>query len=108
MKAGHKYRREKLPELLWFGLTVGSARFNLRHTFFHLRHALGGNTGTSPFLLAGRGWLCFDPDSPFRMDAVGFAATVPACVAIPSPECCNPCIAKMERMVINLKNAGSA
>ena len=99
MKAGYKHRREALAEMLWPDLPVESARFNLRHTFFHLRHALDSGTGTPPFLLPGRDWLCFNPESPYRMDAVEFAATVPTCVAIPSPEYCNPCVEKMERMV---------
>lgn len=104
MEAGHKYRREKLPELFWPDLQVGPARFNLRHTFFTCAMRWLA-TRAPPFLLSGRDWLCFNPDSTFRMDAVEFAATVPACAAILSPEYCNPCIAKM---AINLKNAGSA
>lgn len=98
IKAGHKHRREALAELFWPDLPAESARFNLRHTFFHLRHALDGNTGPRPFLLANREWLCFNPDSPYRMDTVEFAATVPACVETPYPQYCDPCIAKMEYM----------
>lgn len=98
MKAGHKHRREALAGLFWPDLPVESARFNLRHTFFHLRHALDGDTGARPFLLSNREWLCFNPDSPYRMDTVEFAATVPACVETPYPQYCDPCIAKMEYM----------
>lgn len=98
MKAGHKHRREALAELFWPGLPVESARFNLRHTFFHLRHALDGDTGARPFLLSNREWLCFNPDSPYRMDTMEFAATVPSCVETPYPQYCDPCIAKMEYM----------
>ena len=99
MTAGHKHRREALSELFWPGLPVASARFNLRHTFFHLRQALGGDTGSRPFLLSDREWLCFNRDSPYRMDAVEFAATAPTCVATPSPKYCTPCVTKMEQMV---------
>jgi len=98
IKAGHKHRREALAELFWPDLPAEAARFNLRHTFFHLRQSLGGDTGTRPFLLANREWLCFNPDSPYRMDTVEFAATVPACVETPYPQYCDPCIAKMEYM----------
>ncbi|OGT00530.1 MAG: hypothetical protein A3F73_06930 [Gallionellales bacterium RIFCSPLOWO2_12_FULL_59_22] len=97
-KAGHKYRREALAELLWPALPVESARFNLRHTLFHLRLALGGDRGAQPFLLSGRDWLSFNQDSACRIDAVAFAASVPTCVATPFPQHCDPCIEKMEYM----------
>lgn len=99
MNAGHKYRRETLAELFWPDLPSESARFNLRHIFFHLRQALGGDTGAHPFVLSGRDWLGFNPESPFRMDAIEFVAAAPACVETPSPEYCEPCITKMEHMV---------
>lgn len=97
MTAGHRHRREALAELFWPGLPAEAARSNLRHTAFHLRHAL--HHGAVQYVLSGRDWLGFDRDAPYRLDALELTAPVPSCIANPTPEHCGPCLAQMEAMV---------
>lgn len=84
-RPGHRHRRDALADLLWPDLSAPAARANLRHAFFHLRESLGGD-GREPFLLSGRDWLGFNPESDFWLDAVDLAAAAPKPAGLDLPE----------------------
>lgn len=96
MKAGHRLRREHLAELLWPGMHIEAARSNLRHAIFRLRQVLGDDVNAQPFLLSGREWLSFNPDSPYQLDASEFNLSPPTCPAGPQSSACTPCLSQME------------
>lgn len=77
VQAGQRVSREKLSALLWPEFPAETARFNLRHTFFHLRKLLDGDSDTQHFLLSGREWLSFNRDSNFWFDAAQLADATP-------------------------------
>lgn len=70
-QAGQRLPRPMLGEMLWPDLAAESARFNLRHTLFHLRRKLGE---AGDCLLSGKDWLCFSQDGASGMDAIEFIA----------------------------------
>ena len=81
LQPGYRHPRETLAELLWPELSLQAARFNLRHTYFHLREALGDEQENG-FLIAGREWLSFNPCSNHWCDITEFANGL----VLPDPE----------------------
>ncbi len=94
VEADRAHRREMLVGLLWPEIPELAAHHNLSQTLFLLRQLLGDQTCASPFFLATRQTLRFNPASDYSLDVEAFQARLAACVQCP-PERLSPADAQM-------------
>ena len=101
VEADRSHRRDTLAGLLWPDQPQRKARQNVRQALSHLRQAIGDHDEATPFLLAGRETIQFNPDCDHWLDAATFAALVEDCKKHPHRRLatCLPCMRRLEQMV---------
>jgi predicted ATPase/DNA-binding SARP family transcriptional activator len=72
VEARQIHQREVLMTLLWPGLPLKSAQQNLRQTLYLLRKTLQVEEGETPFIMAERFTLGWNPESPLTLDVTQF------------------------------------
>jgi len=72
VESGREHTRQAVASLLWPERSDQQALRALRYALSNLRHALGDRSSPSPFLLATRTSVQFNPDSDHWLDAAEF------------------------------------
>lgn len=95
------HRREALMGLLWPDLPETAARNNLRQVLHALREALGDRHAQSPYILASRATLQFNPDADYELDVRAFVDGITASErhAHRSAEGCHSCARRLREAV---------
>jgi predicted ATPase/DNA-binding SARP family transcriptional activator len=102
VESARPHPREALAALLWPEAPDADARRNLSQALFNLRQALGaGGSAETPYLLASRETLQFNPASAHTVDTREFEALWAACAAHvhASPSTCAECAARWQAAV---------
>lgn len=101
VESEHPHRRDALAGLLWPDQPQRKARQNLRQALSYLRHAIGDQDDSAPFLLVSREAVQFNPDSDHWLDVVAFTAIVETCRVHRHRHMgtCIPCIDRLEKLV---------
>lgn len=101
IEAEHPHHRDTLATMLWRDQNNQSARSNLRKALAILRQVLGDRDTTSPFLLATRNTIQFNPISDYTLDVAKFTAHLSASAAHQHlvGELCSDCVLQMEQAV---------
>ncbi|MHB1134210.1 MAG: BREX system ATP-binding domain-containing protein [Chloroflexota bacterium] len=72
VEAGRPHPRPALAALFWPDQPDETALDGLRHALAQLRQALGEQRATTPFILAPRDALQFNPDADYELDVAAF------------------------------------
>ena len=97
--------REQLATLLWPGYREESARGNLRHTLYKLRHLLTnvsrGNGAATEWFASSRASISFTPLAPYQLDVREFTTLLQQCASHPHSQLaqCEVCLARLQQAV---------
>lgn len=93
VEADRPHRRETLMDMLWPELSDSAARNNLRQVLLTLREAIGDRKRETPYLLASRAAVQFNPESDHWLDVRAITRLLAMCDHHPhrNPESCRSC-----------------
>jgi DNA-binding SARP family transcriptional activator len=86
LESDRAHERATLVGLFWPEMPKAKARNNLSKALGLLHHALGDHDQETPFLLAGRRFVRFNPDSDFWLDVAEFQQHIGRHAGVPQLE----------------------
>lgn len=107
VESDRPHRRDALAELLWPNQPEAAARHSLRQALRTLRHALGDDKATVPFLIVTRATLQFNPASDHELDVRVLTALFATCQQHNHDriETCPPCVQRLEQVVARYRGS---